>query len=156
MAVSFDTQALFVLGDLRANLVKLFQSQRFIYLAEQTAEGIYIAEIDTESALIVDDKQGLELKVGDHFRASVVASREGGKMDIKFRDVKMSVYGMGDYAPVANADGRGIAFKETGAVVMIFAANEALQTGLTKTLKAVIGKVAKWTKGELRFKASDI
>ncbi len=67
MAVSnLDMHALFVLGDLRAKLVKLFQS-RFVYITEQTAEGIYVAEIDTESALVVDDKPRLELKVGDHF-----------------------------------------------------------------------------------------
>ncbi|MBP5141464.1 hypothetical protein HUT00_22105, partial [Pseudomonas chlororaphis] len=32
--------ALFVLGDLRAKLVKQFQS-RFVYITEQTPEGIY-------------------------------------------------------------------------------------------------------------------
>lgn len=84
MAVSnLDMHALFVLGDLRAKLVKLFQS-RFVYITEQNAEGIYVAEIDTESALVVDDKPGLKLKVGDHFSASVLPSREGGKMDIRF------------------------------------------------------------------------
>src|SRR5213075_3567835 len=67
LAVSnLDMHALFVLGDLRAKLVKQFQS-RFVYITEQNAEGIYIAEIDTESALVVDDKPGLKLKVGDHF-----------------------------------------------------------------------------------------
>src|SRR3546814_11400855 len=51
LAVSnLDMHALFVLGDLRAKLVKQFQS-RFVYITEQTAEGIYVAEIDTESAL---------------------------------------------------------------------------------------------------------
>ena len=56
LAVSnLDMHALFVLGDLRAKLVKLFQS-RFVYITEQNAEGIYVAEIDTESALVVDDK----------------------------------------------------------------------------------------------------
>ena len=80
MAVSnLDMHALFVLGDLRAKLVKQFQS-RFVYITEQNAEGIYIAEIDTESALVVDDKPGLKLKVGDHFSASVLPSREGGKL----------------------------------------------------------------------------
>ncbi len=67
MAVSnLDMHALFVLGDLRAKLVKQFQS-RFVYITEQTPEGIYIAEIDTEAAMVVDDKPRLELKVGDHF-----------------------------------------------------------------------------------------
>ena len=57
MAVSnLDMHALFVLGDLRAKLVKQFQS-RFVYITEQTPEGIYIAEIDTETALVVDDNQ---------------------------------------------------------------------------------------------------
>ena len=61
MAVSnLEMHALFVLGDLRARLVKLFQS-RFVYVTEQNAEGIYIAEIDTDTALVVDDKPGLEL-----------------------------------------------------------------------------------------------
>ncbi|WP_441768780.1 hypothetical protein, partial [Klebsiella pneumoniae] len=57
-----DIHALFVLGDLRAKLVKQFQS-RFVYITEQTPEGIYIAEIDTETAMVVDDKPRLELKV---------------------------------------------------------------------------------------------
>ena len=98
MAVSnLEMHALFVLGDLRARLVKLFHS-RFVYVTEQNAEGIYIAEIDTETALVVDDKPGLELKVGDHFRAAVLPSREGGKFEIKFRDIKMTIYGIGEYA----------------------------------------------------------
>ena len=76
MAVSnLDMHALFVLGDLRAKLVKQFQS-RFVYITEQTPEGIYIAEIDTETALVVDDKPRLELKVGDHFRAAVLPDRK--------------------------------------------------------------------------------
>ncbi|QXI31528.1 hypothetical protein [Pseudomonas vanderleydeniana] len=155
MAVSnLDMHALFVLGDLRAKLVKQFQS-RFVYITEQTAEGIYIAEIDTESAMVVDDKQRLELKVGDHFRAAVLPSREGGKFDIKFREIKLTVYGLGDYAYVSNEQGHGIVFKESHTVVMVFAAHEQLQEGLTKTLKDVTKKAAKWRKGELTFKASE-
>ena len=156
LAVSnLDMHALFVLGDLRAKLVKQFQS-RFVYITEQTPEGIYIAEIDTESALVVDDKQRLELKVGDHFRAAVLPSREGGKFELKFRDIKLTVYGLGDYAFVSSAEGQGIVFKEGHSVMLVFAANEQLQEGLTKTLKAVTGKAAKWRKGELvTFKASE-
>ncbi|UUQ67982.1 hypothetical protein NLK61_28030 [Pseudomonas fuscovaginae UPB0736] len=146
--------ALFVLGDLRAKLVKQFQS-RFVYITEQTAEGIYIAEIDTETAMVVDDKQRLELKVGDHFRAAVLPSREGGKFDIKFREIKLTVYGLGDYAYVTTELGHAILFKEGHTVVMVFAAHEALQEGLTKTLKDVTRKAAKWRKGELTFKASE-
>jgi len=156
LAVSnLDMHALFVLGDLRAKLVKQFQS-RFVYVTEQNAEGIYIAEIDTEEALVVDDKPGLKLKVGDHFSASVLPSREGGKLDIKFREIKLTVYGLGDYAFVTTADGHGVVFKEGHSVVMVFAAHEQLQEGLTKTLKAVTAKAAKWRKGELvTFKASE-
>jgi hypothetical protein len=155
LAVSnLDMHALFVLGDLRAKLVKLFQS-RYVYVTEQNAEGIYMAEIDTETALVVDDKQSLELKVGDHFRASVLPSREGGKFDIKFRDIKLTVYGLGDYAFVSTADGDGIVFKEGQAVVLVFAAHEQLQVGLAKILKAATSKAAKFRKGELTFKASE-
>ncbi len=147
--------ALFVLGDLRAKLVKQFQS-RFVYVTEQSAEGIYIAELDTESAMVVDDKPRLELKVGDHFRAAVLPSREGGKMEIRFREIKLTVYGLGDYAFVSSPLGQGIVFREGQSVVMVFAANEQLQEGLTKTLKAVSAKAAKWRKGELiSFKASE-
>lgn len=155
LAVSnLDMHALFVLGDLRAKLVKQFQS-RFVYITEQTAEGIYIAEIDTETALVVDDKQRLELKVGDHFRAAVLPSREGGKFEIKFREIKLTVYGLGEYAFVTTADGFAILFKEGQTVLTVFAASEQLQGGLTKTLKAVTAKAAKWRKGELTFKASE-
>ncbi|MGY2181059.1 hypothetical protein [Pseudomonas agarici] len=155
MAVSnLDMHALFVLGDLRAKLVKQFQS-RFVYITEQTAEGIYIAEIDTETALVVDDKPRLELKVGDHFRAAVLPSREGGKFDIKFRDIKQTVYGLGDYAYVTTELGHGILFKEGHTIIMVFAANEQLREGLTKTLKDVTKKAARWRKGELIFKASE-
>lgn len=156
LAVSnLDMHALFVLGDLRAKLVKQFQS-RFVYITEQTPEGIYIAEIDTEAAMVVDDKPRLELKVGDHFRAAVLPSREGGKFELKFRDIKLTVYGLGDYAFVSSAEGQGIVFKEGHSVMLVFAANEQLQEGLTKTLKAVTGKAAKWRKGELvTFKASE-
>ncbi|ROL83735.1 hypothetical protein BLX41_00380 [Pseudomonas protegens] len=156
MAVSnLEMHALFVLGDLRAKLVKQFQS-RFVYITEQSAEGIYIAEIDTESALVVDDKPRLELKVGDHFRAAVLPSREGGKLEIRFRDIKLTVYGLGDYAFVSSPQGQGIVFREGHSVVMVFAANEQLQEGLSKTLKAVSAKAAKFRKGELvSFKASE-
>ena len=154
LAVSnLEMHALFVLGDLRARLVKLFQSH-FVYVTEQTSEGIYIAEIDTAAALVVDDKAGLQLKVGDHFRAAVLPSREGGKLEIKFREIKMTVYGIGDYAYVSSPQGEGIVFKEGQTVVLVFAANEQLATGLSKTLKAVTAKAAKWPKGELTFKAS--
>ena len=148
MAVSnLDMHALFVLGDLRAKLVKQFQS-RFVYITEQNAEGIYVAEIDTESALVVDDKPRLELKVGDHFRAAVLPSREGGKFEIRFREIKLTVYGLGDYAFVTTPAGHAILFKEGHSVVTVFAANEQLQEGLTKTLKAVTAKAAKWIGAE--------
>ena len=103
---------------------------------------------------MVDDKPGLQLKVGDHFRAAVLPSREGGKLEIKFREIKMTVYGIGDYAYVSSPQGEGIVFKEGQTVVLVFAANEQLATGLSKTLKAVTAKAAKWPKGELTFKAS--
>jgi predicted RNA-binding protein with RPS1 domain len=155
LAVSnLDMHALFVLGDLRAKLVKQFQG-RFVYITEQTAEGIYIAEIDTQEALVVDDKQRLELKVGDHFRAAVLPSREGGKLELKFREIKLTVYGLGDYAFVESAEGSGILLKEGQTVVMVFAAHEQLQGALSKTLKDVSKKAAKWRKGELTFKASE-
>ena len=155
MAVSnLDMHALFVLGDLRAKLVKQFQS-RFVYVTEQSAEGIYLAEIDTEEALVVDDKQRLELKVGDHFRAAVLPSREGGKLEIRFRDIKLPVYELGDYAFVTVPEGHGIVFREGQTVVMVFAAHEQIKEGLTKTLKAATAKAAKWRKGELTFKASE-
>lgn len=154
MAVSnLEMHALFVLGDLRARLVKLFQS-RFVYVTEQTAEDTYMAEIDTDAALVVDDKPGLKLKVGDHFSAAVLASREGGKLELKFREIKMTIYGIGDYAYVTTAQGEGIVFKEGQRVMLVFAAHEQLATGLSKTLKAVTAKTAKWRKGELTFKAS--
>ncbi|MDD2061203.1 hypothetical protein N5D52_19620 [Pseudomonas sp. GD03860] len=156
MAVSnLDTHALFVLGDLRAKLVKQFQS-RFVYVTEQNAEGLYMAEIDTEVAMVVDDKQRLELKVGDHFRAAVLPSREGGKLEIRFREIKLTVYGLGDYAFVSVPEGEGIVLREGQGVVMVFAAHQQLQEGLSKTLKTATGKAAKWRKGELiTFKASE-
>ena len=156
MAVSnLDTHALFVLGDLRAKLVKQFQS-RFVYATEQNAEGLYMAEIDTDVAMVVDDKQRLELKVGDHFRAAVLPSREGGKLEVRFRDIKLTVYGLGDYAFVSVREGEGIVLREGQGVVLIFAAHQQLQEGLSKILKAATGKAAKWRKGELiTFKASE-
>lgn len=155
MAVSnLDMHALFVLGDLRGKLVKLFQS-RYVYVTEQSPEGLYMAEIDTEESLVVDDKQRLELKVGDHFRAAVLPSREGGKFEIRFREIKLTIYGLGDYAFVSVPEGNGIVFREGKGVVMVFAANERIEEGLSKVLKAATAKAAKWRKGELTFKASE-
>ena len=155
MAVSnLDMHALFVLGDLRGKLIKQFQSQ-FVYITEQSPDGLYMAEIDTREALVVDDKQRLELKVGDHFRAAVLPSREGGKFEIRFRDIKQTIYGLGDYAFVSVPEGEGIVFREGRAVLMVFAAHERLSEGLSKVLKAVTAKAAKWRKGELTFKASE-
>ncbi len=146
--------ALFVLGDLRGKLVKQFQSQ-FVYIVEQSPDGLYMAEIDTAEALVVDDKQRLELKVGDHFRAAVLPSREGGKFEIRFRDIKLTIYGLGEYAFVSIPEGEGIVFREGRGVVMVFAAHEQLRDGLSKPLKAAVAKAAKWRKGELTFKASE-
>lgn len=155
MAVSnLDMHALFVLGDLRAKLVKQFQAQ-FVYITEQSPDGLYMAEVDTTEHLVVDDKQRLELKVGDHFRAAVLPSREGGKLDIRFRDIKITVYGLGDYAFVSVPEGEGIVFREGKGVVMVFAAHQRLTEGLSKPLKAATAKAAKWRKGELTFKASE-
>ncbi len=155
MAVSnLDMHTLFVLGDLRSKLVKQFQSQ-YVYVTEQSPEGLYMAEIDTAEALVVDDKQGLELKVGDHFRAAVLPSREGGKLEIRFRDIKQTVYGDRDYAFVTVPEGEGIVFREGSGVVTVFAARERLTEGLSKILKAATAKAAKWRKGELTFKASE-
>ncbi|MCU1720558.1 MULTISPECIES: hypothetical protein [unclassified Pseudomonas] len=155
MAVSnLDMHALFVLGDLRGKLVKLFQS-RYVYVTEQSPEGLYMAEIDTEESLVVDDKQRLELKVGDHFRAAVLPSREGGKFEIRFREIKLTIYGLGEYAFVSVPEGNGIVFREGKGVVMVFAANERIEEGLSKVLKAATAKAAKWRKGELTFKASE-
>lgn len=146
--------ALFVLGDLRGKLVKLFQSQ-FVYIVEQSPDGLYMAEIDTAEALVVDDKQRLELKVGDHFRAAVLPSREGGKFEIRFREIKLTIYGLGEYAFVSIPEGEGIVFREGRGVVMVFAAHQQLRDGLSKPLKAAVAKAAKWRKGELTFKASE-
>lgn len=156
MAVStLDTHALFALGDLRGKLVKLFQS-RFVYLTEQTPDGLYMAEVDTDTALTVDDKQHLELKVGDHFRAAVLPSREGGKLEVRFRDIKFNVYGVGDYAFVSVPEGEGIVLRDGHNVMLVFAAEQQITEGLGKLLKTVTGKVAKWRKGELTtFKASE-
>ena len=156
MAVStLDTHALFALGDLRGKLVKLFQN-RFVYVTEQNPDGLYMAEIDTDSALVVDDKQHLELKVGDHFRAAVLPSREGGKLELRFREIKFNVYGVGDYAFVSVAEGEGIVFRDGHSLMLVFAAHQPITEGLGKLLKAVTGKVAKWRKGELTtFKASE-
>lgn len=156
MAVStLDTHALFALGDLRAKLAKLF-SGRFIYVTEQSPDGLYMAEIDTQSALVVDNKQHLELKVGDHFRAAVLPSREGGKLELRFRDIKFNVYELGDYAYVSVPEGEGIVFREGNGVMLVFAAHEQIREGLGKLLKAATGKVAKWRKGELTtFKSSE-
>ncbi|MNJ58211.1 hypothetical protein D3C77_538340 [compost metagenome] len=115
-----------------------------------------MAEIDTDVAMVVDDKQRLELKVGDHFRAAVLPSREGGKLEVRFRDIKLTVYGLGDYAFVSVPEGEGIVLREGQGVVLIFAAHQQLQEGLSKILKAATGKAAKWRKGELiTFKASE-
>lgn len=146
--------ALFVLGDLRGKLVKQFQSQ-FVYIVEQSPDGLYMAEIDTAEALVVDDKQRLELKVGDHFRAAVLPSREGGKFELRFREIKLTIYGLGEYAFVSTPEGEGIVFREGRGVVMVFAAHEQLRDGLSKPLKAAVAKAAKWRKGELTFKASE-
>jgi len=155
LAVSnLDMHALFVLGDLRGKLVKQFQSQ-FVYIVEQSPDGLYMAEIDTAEALVVDDKQRLELKVGDHFRAAVLPSREGGKFELRFREIKLTIYGLGEYAFVSIPEGEGIVFREGRGVVMVFAAHEQLRDGLSKPLKAAVAKAAKWRKGELTFKASE-
>ena len=47
-------------------------------------------------------------------------------------------------------------FRDGHGVMLVFAAQQQVQEGLGKLLKAVTGKVAKWRKGELTtFKASE-
>lgn len=154
MAVgSLEMHALFVLGDLRVQLVKLFQS-RFVYIVEQSADGLYMAEIDTQQALVVDDKPGLELKVGDHFRAAVLPSREGGKFEVRFREHKAVVLDERDFATVATSAGNGVVLRDGQSVLMVFAAHEQLQGGLGRPLKAAVAKVAKWRAGTITFKGN--
>jgi hypothetical protein len=76
-------------------------------------------------------------------------------LEVKFRDLKFTIYGIGEYAFVETPRGSGIVFRQGQAVMLVFAATEQLVGGLTKPLKAAVAKAAKWRTGELVFKASE-
>ncbi|HWH87724.1 MAG TPA: hypothetical protein VNV36_13235 [Pseudomonas sp.] len=75
-------------------------------------------------------------------------------MELRFRAVKLDVYGSGDQAQVSSEHGKGIVFKEGVKVVLIFGAETPIESGLTSVLNSEISSVAKWRGGVLKFKSS--
>lgn len=148
-----DPIALFTLGDFKNDLVKLLNGFPVIYLCEQSPEGVYVVQLDKEKNLVVDDKQALTISLGD-FKASVKPTKDGGCLEVRFRALEIDVYGTSGYATVSVPDGQGIVFKELQKVLMAFGAHAPIESGMTTVLKGAIGKVAKWRKGELIFKAN--
>ncbi|RMV69995.1 hypothetical protein ALP05_02375 [Pseudomonas caricapapayae] len=146
-----DPIALFTLGDFKTDLLKLLNGFPFIYLCEQSPEGVYVVQLDKEKNLVNDDKQGLSVSLGD-LKASVKESRDGGRLEVRFRAVEVDVYGTSGYATVSVPEGQGVVFKELQKVVLVFGAHAAIESGMTAFLKSAISKVAKWRKGELTFK----
>ena len=146
-----DPITLFTLGDFKNDLVKLLAAFPSIYMCEQTAEGVYVVQLDKETNLVVDDKQALTIKLDD-FKASVKPSRDGGILEIRFRSVALDVYGSNDTATVVVPEGKGLVYREGQKVVMVFGAHASIETGMTTVLKKAISKVVKWRKGELTFK----
>ena len=146
-----DPIALFTLGDFKNDLVMLLTAFPSIYMCEQTAEGVYVVQLDKESNLVVDDKQALTIKLDD-FKASVKPSRDGGILEIRFRSVALDVYGTNDTATVVLPEGKGLVYWEGQKVVLVFGAHASIEGGMTTLLKKAISKVVKWRKGELTFK----
>ncbi|MBL3827759.1 hypothetical protein [Pseudomonas syringae] len=148
-----DPIALFTLGDFKNDLVKLLHAFPVIYLCEQSPEGVYVVQLDKEKNLLVDDKQGLSVSLGD-FKAAVKESKDGGRLEVRFRALEIDVFGTSGYATVSveQGQGQGIVFKELQKVLMVFGAHAPIEGGMTTVLKAAISKVAKWRKGELTFK----
>lgn len=148
-----DASALFTLGDFKADIAKLLQSSPVVYVCEQSPEGVYVVQLDKSKHLVVDDKQGVAVSLGD-LTAKVKPSRDGGRMELRFRAVELDVYGSGDHAQVSSEHGKGIVFKEGVKVVLIFGTETPIESGLTSVLKSAISSVAKWRGGVLKFKAS--
>ena len=148
-----DPAALFTLGDFKAEISKLLQTAPVIYVCEQSPEGVYVVQLDKTKNLVVDDKQGLAVSLGD-LTAKVKPTRDGGCMELRFRAVELDVYGSGDRAQVSSEHGQGVVFKEGAKVVLIFGTDAPIETGVTTILKSAIANVAKWRAGVLRFKAA--
>lgn len=146
-----DPIALFTLGDFKNDLVKLLQTFPVIYLCEQSPEGVYVVQLDKEKNLLVDDKQALMVTLGD-LKAAVKPSKDGGRLEVRFRALEIDVFGTSGYATVSVEQGQGIVFKELQKVLMVFGASAPIEGGMTAVLKGAIAKVAKWRKGELTFK----
>lgn len=146
-----DPITLFTLGDFKNDLVKLLRGFSVIYLCEQSPEGVYVVQLDKEKNLVVDDKQALVISLGD-FKASVKPTKDGGRLEVRFRALEIDVFGTSGFATVSVEQGKGIVFKELQKVLMIFGAHAPLDGGTTAMLKKAISKVAKWKKGELTFK----
>lgn len=146
-----DPIALFTLGDFKNDLVKLLHAFPVIYLCEQSPEGVYVVQLDKEKNLLVDDKQGLSVSLGD-FKAAIKESKDGGRFEVRFRALEIDVFGTSGYATVSVELGQGIIFKELQKVLMVFGASAPIEGGMTTVLKAAISKAAKWRKGELTFK----
>lgn len=148
-----DPITLFTLGDFKNDVVKLLQGFPVIYLCEQSPEGVYVVQLDKEKNLVVDDKQALTISLGD-FKASVNPTKDGGRLEVRFRALEIDVYGISGYATVSVEHGQGIVFKEMQKVLMIFGSHASVDSGMPAVLKKAISKVAKWRKGELTFKPS--
>ena len=122
------------------------QVLKALYARLEAGKAVEAGDIDREFRMGGDEAPG----AGDQLEMF-----RGGKFEIKFRDIKMTIYGLGEYAFVDVPEGHGIVFKESHCVFMVFAAHEQIQLGLSKVLKAATAKAAKWRKGELVFKASE-
>jgi len=146
-----DPIALFTLGDFKNDIANLLTSFPSIYMCVQSSAGVYVTHLDKATNLVVDDKQGMSVKL-DVFKASVKPSRDGGVLEIRFNDVALRVHGASDKASVEVPEGRGLVYREGQKVVMVFGAHAPIEAGMTTVLKKAISKVVKWRKGELTFK----
>ena len=147
-----DPVALFTLGDFKSDIANLLTSFPSIYMCVQSSSGVYVTHLDKATNLVVDDKQGLSVKLDD-FKASVKPSRDGGVLEIRVDEVKLRVYGASDKASVEISEGRGLVYREGQKVLMAFGAHAPiLAETQTKVAKKAISKVVKWREGELTFK----
>jgi hypothetical protein len=95
------SEALFIFGDIRLDILKGFRSASIAYIYDEDEEDNYYGTIDPSSEPVYDDMQGSSFKVGDRFTCRVRESKKETNKEIwlqyRFNKNYVNLYDPGRY-----------------------------------------------------------